>query len=195
MNTAYKQVMLGSLAMVLAGCGGGSTGSGNVEFSALSMKRVYVDAATQEQWESILVACGDDGAMNCAVVCHVPPGHPDNRHTITVGVNAVKAHLRHTHADRKNGAIGDYLGDCNASPDDGDTGGTPTDGGSTGGDTGGAPTDGGSTGGDTGTGGDPVVNPPATDTGSTDSGSTGSGTTPPDDGTNSGYADYYEPYF
>jgi hypothetical protein len=36
-------------------------------------------------------------------LCHLPPGNPDNAHTITVGASAVDAHLAH----------GDYLGPCN----------------------------------------------------------------------------------
>lgn len=209
MRTAYKQVMVGSFAALLAGCGGGSDGVVNANTDiGLSMKRVYVDAATQEQWDSILVACGDNGAMNCAVVCHVPPGNPDNRHTITVGVNAVKAHLRHTHADRKNGAIGDYLGDCNASPDDGDDSGDgDTDPGtSTGGDTGGGTmTDPGtSTGGDTGGGTttpEPSPTPapsPAPEPDPNTSTDTSTDTNTAMDGTDTssgGYVDYYEPVF
>jgi hypothetical protein len=37
------------------------------------------------------------------LVCHVPPGNPDNAHTICISPNAVPAHLAH----------GDYLGPCN----------------------------------------------------------------------------------
>jgi hypothetical protein len=39
-------------------------------------------------------------------ICHVPPGNPSNRHTITVGESAVPAHLRH----------GDHRGPCEDDP-------------------------------------------------------------------------------
>jgi hypothetical protein len=35
-------------------------------------------------------------------ICHIPPGNPENKHTILVGASAVPAHLGH----------GDYLGRC-----------------------------------------------------------------------------------
>lgn len=38
-------------------------------------------------------------------ICHIPPGDPDNAHTISINSNAVDAHLAH----------GDYLGPCNDS--------------------------------------------------------------------------------
>ena len=38
-------------------------------------------------------------------VCHIPPGNPDNAHTITVGAPAVEAHLAH----------GDFVGSCDGS--------------------------------------------------------------------------------
>lgn len=40
------------------------------------------------------------------VICHVPPGNPDNAHTIVVGNAAVPAHLAH----------GDSLGECGQEP-------------------------------------------------------------------------------
>ncbi|MFL6260771.1 MAG: hypothetical protein ACJ76Y_13745 [Thermoanaerobaculia bacterium] len=39
-------------------------------------------------------------------ICHIPPGNPDNAHTINVSVNAIPAHLAH----------GDRLGDCDEGP-------------------------------------------------------------------------------
>ena len=42
------------------------------------------------------------GACKGVDVCHIPPGNPGNRHTITVGKSAVPAHLRH----------GDHWGQC-----------------------------------------------------------------------------------
>jgi hypothetical protein len=38
-------------------------------------------------------------------ICHIPPGNPENRHEITVGVPAVQAHLNH----------GDFVGTCEPS--------------------------------------------------------------------------------
>ncbi len=67
-----------------------------------------------------------DEAEEGVTLCHIPPGNPDNAHTITVGAPAVKAHLHH----------GDHLGACEGSsePDEGTPppadAGTP-DGGST----------------------------------------------------------------
>ena len=41
-------------------------------------------------------------AEDRVTICHVPPGNPNNRHTITVSASAVPAHLAH----------GDSLGPC-----------------------------------------------------------------------------------
>ena len=43
------------------------------------------------------------------VICHIPPGNPNNAHTITVGASAVAAHLAH----------GDTLGPCGSGGDGG----------------------------------------------------------------------------
>ena len=36
-------------------------------------------------------------------ICHIPPGNPENRHTIVVGASAVPAHLE---------LHGDSIGEC-----------------------------------------------------------------------------------
>ena len=41
---------------------------------------------------------------NKVKICHLPPGNPNNKQTLNVSENAVKAHLAH----------GDWIGDCNA---------------------------------------------------------------------------------
>ena len=47
----------------------------------------------------------DDQYAEKVLICHIPPGNPENAHTISVSVNAVPAHLAH----------GDTEGPC---PDD-----------------------------------------------------------------------------
>ena len=45
----------------------------------------------------------DDDDSNKVCICHIPPGNPDNAHTICIGEAAVPAHLNNH---------GDYLGEC-----------------------------------------------------------------------------------
>jgi hypothetical protein len=49
-------------------------------------------------------AFAQDGGDNKATICHIPPGNPENAHTISVGEAAVPAHLAH----------GDFEGPCPA---------------------------------------------------------------------------------
>ncbi len=42
-------------------------------------------------------------AGRCALLCHIPPGNPEQKHTLRVGAPAVQAHV---------GNHGDYLGEC-----------------------------------------------------------------------------------
>ena len=49
-----------------------------------------------------VTVAGDDKV----IICHIPPGNPDNAHEIEVSVNAVPAHLAH----------GDNVGSCQAPP-------------------------------------------------------------------------------
>lgn len=46
--------------------------------------------------------CEDDDGDGRVTICHIPPGNPDNAHTITVSVDALPAHLAH----------GDHCGAC-----------------------------------------------------------------------------------
>src|SRR5688572_4988787 len=48
-------------------------------------------------------------------ICHIPPGNPDNAHTITISVNALQTHIDH-HDD----AIGACAGDDGGGDDGGD---------------------------------------------------------------------------
>ena len=50
--------------------------------------------------EVVDVTCGKKGKK--VWICHIPPGNPNNAHSICVSFNAVAAHLAH----------GDYLGQC-----------------------------------------------------------------------------------
>jgi len=49
----------------------------------------------------VATAAPDDHKV---VICHVPPGNPENAHTIVVDYHAVPAHLEH----------GDFIGACEA---------------------------------------------------------------------------------
>jgi len=49
-------------------------------------------------------AFAQDGGDNKVTICHIPPGNPENAHTISVGEAAVPAHLAH----------GDFEGPCPA---------------------------------------------------------------------------------
>lgn len=61
--------------------------------------------------EESYITNAQTGAKECLgkkeLVCHVPPGNPDNAHTICVGKPAVAAHVKHH---------GDLAGACAAEP-------------------------------------------------------------------------------
>jgi LPXTG-motif cell wall-anchored protein len=71
------------------------------------MKLMLVSAAAAAALLSLgaapAAAGSDDGKVT---VCHVPPGNPNNAHTIVISVNALPAHLAH----------GDTLGPCTYPP-------------------------------------------------------------------------------
>ncbi|MGA0297308.1 MAG: hypothetical protein ACO3K2_08255, partial [Nitrosopumilaceae archaeon] len=53
--------------------------------------------------DSVVVTSSSSSSVEKVTICHVPPGNPDNAHTITVGSPAVRAHEAH----------GDYItGSC-----------------------------------------------------------------------------------
>jgi hypothetical protein len=47
-------------------------------------------------------------------ICHIPPGNPENAHTITISINALQ-----THIDQH----GDSIGECTTGGGGGDDGG------------------------------------------------------------------------
>jgi hypothetical protein len=68
---------------------------------------IVLSAALATPWISTIPATyatgGNGGNDNDKVtICHIPPGNPDNAHTIRVSENALPAHLAH----------GDTLGEC-----------------------------------------------------------------------------------
>ena len=54
----------------------------------------------QELCGDLCCCNGDDSGL--VTICHIPPGNPDNAHTITISLNALAAHLAH----------GDTIGEC-----------------------------------------------------------------------------------
>ena len=58
-----------------------------------------IDAASAAD-EGMKLSAAD--GVEKVLVCHIPPGNPENEHTIVVGAPAVPAHLAH----------GDSLGEC-----------------------------------------------------------------------------------
>ena len=72
---------------------------------------IVLSAALATPWLSTIPATYADGGHDGGnggndndkvTICHIPPGNPDNAHTIRVSENAVDAHLDH----------GDTLGEC-----------------------------------------------------------------------------------
>jgi len=63
------------------------------------------ESEIKDIWEIEIEENGDDGdhgKKDKIAICHIPPGNPDNAHTISVSGNAKNAHLAH----------GDTLGEC-----------------------------------------------------------------------------------
>lgn len=73
----------------------------------LSLSLVHVESVPADP--NLPISGGSGGSGGKVDICHVPPGNPDNAHTINVSVNALEAHLDH----------GDVLGVCEPPPDPG----------------------------------------------------------------------------
>jgi hypothetical protein len=58
----------------------------------------YADDLTEEDLLSL-----QDPTQPKVTICHIPPGNPENRHTITIGASAVAAHVAEH---------GDEIGPC-----------------------------------------------------------------------------------
>lgn len=54
----------------------------------------------------------NDQSNDKIIICHIPPGNPENAHPIEISVSALQAHLAH----------GDSIGDCSGNDDRGDEG-------------------------------------------------------------------------
>lgn len=58
--------------------------------------------SNQELWIGNNGTTASSSSPNKVIICHIPPGNPDNKQTLEVNINALNAHLAH----------GDYLGSC-----------------------------------------------------------------------------------
>ena len=83
-------------------------------FVALSCGKNTENSDVSFQTIPLEVYAANPGAINpptCQngnmLVCHIPPGNPENKHEICIGQSAVPTHLTHH---------GDYLGVCNPNP-------------------------------------------------------------------------------
>ena len=89
------------LSVGISGANAIAGAHGNDDSGALSGSAYLFDAAVASD-------CPEDSDGDGRItICHIPPGNPDNAHTITVSVKAVPAHLAH----------GDHCGSCEEDDD------------------------------------------------------------------------------
>jgi hypothetical protein len=100
LGLALVYVLATTVMMTVTACDQATTFS-NVD-------RLYLDKASDDDIAARLTTCGG-GKNDKIVICHVPPGNPDNEHTLCISAHATDAHLGH----------GDYLGECGEGGDDG----------------------------------------------------------------------------
>jgi hypothetical protein len=73
------------------------------ELGVLVLAIIAIIAIVVMSWPGVVTA-GEK-----VTICHVPPGNPENAHTITIDKHALKAHL----GDNEEGLHGgDYYGEC-----------------------------------------------------------------------------------
>lgn len=68
------------------------------------MKKVMYSAMFVAALATLALIPAEAGGSNKVQVCHIPPGNPDNFHTISVSEKALPAHLGH----------GDLPGSCSS---------------------------------------------------------------------------------
>ncbi|MFP2932855.1 hypothetical protein ACLESO_48460 [Pyxidicoccus sp. 3LG] len=114
-------VMVALCSLLVGGCGGSpKSGDENAPQDPQSGGLEGAPATSDDPSEDPASGGGENGNGGNQddpkkfTICHVPPGNPDNAHTITVSVSALKAHWRH----------GDSLGACDGDADGG-SGGEP----------------------------------------------------------------------
>lgn len=95
-------VLVPVLSLAIAGC----TSSSSDDPAATTEWKLAVQACELEDDATVtpevdIRACDPANAKK-TTICHVPPGNPDNAHTLCVGNAAVRAHVDH----------GDSIGAC-----------------------------------------------------------------------------------
>ena len=94
-------LLLVASGLLVATCGGSGPTGPSLEQTA--GEREQFETNTSGAGESFEPnSCPTPGNPSKTLVCHLPPGNPDNGHDICIDDSAVPAHLAH----------GDYLGEC-----------------------------------------------------------------------------------
>jgi hypothetical protein len=107
-NLAQGDLLAVELSNLAGFSDGGCFAVIGVEFYETEKNSIVMNAAVANIFDDIeceqIVDCEMvyDPPPHKEIVCHVPPGNPDNRHTIMISKNAVERHLLH----------GDILGPC-----------------------------------------------------------------------------------
>ncbi len=92
-STSYRTLVICLATLAAAGCAS--------------------DRVTDPDPDRAAVVAGEDldgmaaDGVEKVTICHIPPGNPENRHSITVGAPAVEAHVTNH---------GDSIGECEEEP-------------------------------------------------------------------------------